>query len=442
MNRSTAKRSRAMGLIAAGCAAVASAVLIPSMATAEEEAGAGFGSFNLAASAPVEQVRFTDGDKCGGAPGTTAGCEGVIPETVSMLRKGPIAYALSSVAWPGVLAGNLGSIIIVSGGPNEAKALNDPVRAEARNGSGPATVTNTQYPGMTMSATAKDDLVSATTEIAQSQQSQAGTFNNTTSRTQVAVTGATTATAEAYSRSEDISLAGGLVTIGSVTSTAKGTTNGVTASATGRTIVNDVRIANVPVTIDEKGVTVNGNNAPLNKQLSDAVNTAISQAGMTVAVSLPSGKPERGNVIYNAGSLIFAWKTQGGTFLAVLGGATVNLAAVQGGGFGLNLDNLGGFTPDAPSAFVPGRPGTPGTPGTIGTVGSAPATGSGPPPALAPQNLEPVLAARHVPLPKPPSPAYALIGLFGVGLLAVGMRQLPSRVLEARATHCLLGERP
>lgn len=438
------RRARAIGLIAAGVAAMASAVAVPVMvsptvATAEDEAGSGLGSYNLAASAPVEQVRFTDGDKCGGAAGTTGGCEGVIPETVSMLRKGPISTALASVVWPGVLAGNLGSIVIVSGGPPEAKALNDPVRAEAHNSGGPPTVTNSQYPGMTMSATAKDDIATATTEIAQSQQSQAGNFNNTTSHTQVSVTGPTTAVAEAYSHADDISLAGGVVTIGSVTSTAKGTTNGVTASATGHTLVKDVKIAGVPVTIDEHGVTVNGNNAPLNKQLTDAVNTAISQAGMTIAVSLPTGKPDRGNIVYNAGSVVFVWTTPGGSFMAILGGATVNLAAVQGGGFNLDLGDPLAVSPGAPAPFIPGRPGSPGTPGTVG----APAvTGSAPAPALAPQTLAPVLASKQVPLPKAPSPAYAVIGLLGVGLLAVGMRQLPDRVLEARATHCLLGERP
>ena len=435
-------RARAIALIVTGCVATAGAVIAPALvpaATADDEPGSGLGSFNLAANAPVEQVRFTDGDKCGGAPGTTGGCEGVVPETVSMLRKGPIAYALSSVTWPGVLAGNLGSIIIVSGGPPEAKALNDPVRAEARNGNGPDTVTNTDYPGMTMSATAKDDFVSATTEIAKSQQSQAGNFNNTTSHTQVAVTGPSTAVAEAYSHADDISLAGGVVTIGSVTSTAKGTTNGVTASATGRTVVKDVKIAGVPVTIDEHGVTVNGNNAPLNKQLTDAVNTAIKNAGMTIAVSLPSGKPDRGNIVYNAGSLVFAWTTPGGSFTAILGGATVNLAAVQGGGFGLDLGGPATVTPEQPAPFIPGRPGTPGTPGTVGTP--AVTGGGAQAPAIAPQPLTPVLAAKQVPLPKAPSPAYAVLGLLGVGLLAVGMRQLPDRVLEARLTTCVLGEK-
>ena len=44
------------------------------------------------------------------------------------------------------------------------------------------------------------------------------------------------------------------------------------------------------------------------------------------------------------------------------------------------------------------------------------------------------------PLPGPPSAAYLVLGLLGAGLLLAGMRQLPDRVLEAKASTCLLGE--
>jgi hypothetical protein len=441
------RRRTAIGLMATGStamvAAVAASLVLPSAASAAADPGSGFGSFNLAANAPVEQVRFTDTDKCGGSPGGTGGCEGVVPETVAMLRNGPIGYALSSIAWPGVLAGNLGSIVIVSGGPDQAKALNSPVRAESRTGSGPDTVTNTDFPGAKMVATAKDDLVVASAEVAQSTSQDAGTFNDSTSRTKVALTGPTTAVGEAFSHAGDISLAGGVVTIGSVTSTAKGTTDGVKASATGSTLVNDVKIAGVPVTIDEHGVTVNGNNAPVNSAASAAVNAAISNAGMTIAISQPTGKPDHGSIVYNAGSLIFAWKTPGGNVTAILGGATVQLAAVQGGD-GLNLD-LGGTTPvtgGQPPAVNGGTAPLSGGSGTapVGTGGVAPGTA----PAVAPQQtaIAPALAGNRIPLPSGPSPAYAVLGLFGAGLLAAGMRQLPDRVLEAQASTCLLGETP
>jgi hypothetical protein len=436
-------RRIAIGLMAAGIAALASAIVVPTMADAATagDNGSGFGSFNLSANAPVEQVRFNDGDKCGGTPGGTGGCEGVVPETVSTLRSGPIGYALSSVVWPGVLAGNLGAIVVVSGGPDQANMANDPVRAEARNGSGPDTVTNNDYQGVSMVATAKDDLVAATADIAQSSNSQAGTFNHSSSKTKVAVTGPTTGAAEAYSHADDIALAGGVVTIGSVTSTAKGTTDGLKASASGSTLVNDVKIGGVPVTIDEHGVTVNGNNAPVNKAASDAVNAAITQAGMSIAISQPTGKPVAGSITYSAGSLIFEWKTSGGTATAILGGATVQLAAVQGGG-GFNLDS---------GATAPFTPGAPAVSGGAPQLGGAVAPATGPqvggavpaanPAVAAPQSLSPALTGNRLPLPGAPSPAFAVLGLAGVGLLAAGMRQLPDRVLEARANACLLGER-
>jgi hypothetical protein len=291
-----------------------------------------------------------------------------------------------------------------------------------------------------MVATAKDDLVAATADIAQSSNSQAGTFNHSSSKTKVAVTGAATAMADAYSHADDIALAGGVVTIGSVTSTAKGTTDGLKATGSGSTLVNDVKIAGVPVTIDEHGVTVNGNNAPVNKAASDAVNAAITQAGMSIAISQPTGKPVGGTIVYSAGSLIFAWKTSGGTATAILGGATVQLAAVQGGG-GFNLD--GGLT----APFTPGAPAlSGGAPPLGGAVAPGPQVGAvvpGAAPAVAaPQAISPALAGNRLPLPGAPSPAFAVLGLAGVGLLAAGMRQLPDRVLEARANACLLGERP
>lgn len=435
------RRGRAIGLIGAGLAAVATAVVVPTLAQAAQDPGSGLGSFNLAASAPVEQVRFNDGDKCGGTDGGTGGCEGVVPETVSTLRNGPIGYALSSVVWPGVLAGNIGAIVVVAGGPDQANTLNDPVRAEARNGSGPDTVTNNSYPGLTMVATAKDDVVSASADIAQSASTPAGDLHHVLSKTSVSVTGPATAVASAYSHADDIGLAGGVMTIGSVTSSAKGSTNGVLASASGTTVVNDVKIAGVPVTIDEHGVTVQGTNAPLNSLASDAVNAAISQAGMTIAISQPSGKPDHGSVVYNAGSLVVAWKTPGGTATAILGGATVSLAAVKGGGFSLDTGATAPFTPAQQPSVPSGT--APGPLPAAGQIAPAPAIGGAPaaaPDVAEPAAVAPVLAGHRLPLPGAPSPVWAVLGLLGVGLLAAGMRQLPDRVLEARGTACLLGE--
>src|SRR5688500_6327401 len=97
------RRRAAIGLMAAGTAALVASVTatlaVPTTAQAAQtapvaaEPGSGFSSFNLAANAPVWQTRFHDGSNCSGTPGGTGGCEGVVPETVSTLRNGPIGYA-------------------------------------------------------------------------------------------------------------------------------------------------------------------------------------------------------------------------------------------------------------------------------------------------------------------------------------------------------------
>jgi hypothetical protein len=440
-------RRTGFACIAAGVVALTAAVAIPNTAQADDEPGSGLGSFNLAANAPVAQVRYFDQDNCSGRAGGTAGCEGVVPETVSTLRNGPIGFAESSVVWPGVLAANLGSVLVAANPnvPPQAAAISYPVRAEARTGSGPDTVTNEQVPGAKMTATAKDDVVTAAAEVAQATSSPVGDFGNSSSSTSVKLTGPATAVAKAVSRASNMSFAGGQLTIGSVTSTVDATTNGVKASATGKTVVNDVRIGGVPVTIDDHGVTIDTNNAPANAVANQTVNTIVSNMGMTFAFSEPSGKPEGGKIVYNAGSLIINWAPDGGAhnFLVVLGGASVSLAAVPSGDFDFATD-LGGTLATGGDTGTSAGPVL--APASGGGSAAAPVEGgalpAAPDVAAAPASGGggTALASQGIPLPGAPSPAYLVLGLFGAGLLLAGMRQLPDRVLEAKAASCLLGE--
>src|SRR5689334_826687 len=111
-----ARRSAAV-LLATGVLCLGAGAFLASGATADSEPGSGLGSFALSANAPVLQARFDyAAQRCGAEPAGTAGCEGVINETVSRLSNGPVGYALSSVTWPGTLMGNLGSLLITAGG--------------------------------------------------------------------------------------------------------------------------------------------------------------------------------------------------------------------------------------------------------------------------------------------------------------------------------------
>lgn len=428
----------------AGCLLLAGALLlVPALgASAAEPPGSGLGSYNLAANAPAVQIRQDDGNRCGGEPSSTGGCEGVIPETVSTLRNGPVGYALSAVVWPGTLAGNLGTLLIVAGEgqvPQEATILNSPVRAEARTGDEPQT--NTDYPGAKMTASADPAEVTATAEVAQSAALPIGTFGNSASRSRTALTGVASAVSEAASSVQDVSLAGGVVKIGSVRSTATATTDGVTAKVEGRTTVTGMTIANVPVVVDQDGVRVADQSNPLNKTLSEAVNTAIKNAGMTIAISQPTTTGEGANLTYSAGSLVFFWQqSETASMSAVFGGASVTVAASPGLDFDLGDIAVPSFPvsegfaapPPADSSFDLGSaPSVSGELPVDAPVAESPATE-----AVA----EPALARRSFELFDGLSPAVVALGLVGVGLFAAGLKRLPDRVLEGGAAACVLGE--
>ena len=431
-------------LLTAGVACLLGAV-VPPVVAQEAEKGSGLGSFSLSANAPAVQVQIDDGGRCGRSVAGTAGCEGVVPESVSTLAKGPIGFALSSVVWPGTLAGNLGSTIILAGGsdvPPEATMLNSPVRAEARTGGDGEPVVYDDVPGARMTAQAVDDEVKADAEVAQSAALGAGTFGNSRSSTRTAVTGVAGAVAEASSSVSDISIAAGVVTIGSVRSTAKATTDGTTATVEGRTVTTGMKIGGIPVEITDEGITVQETSAPLNKTLSDTVNAAIEQAGMTIALSQPVETKERGNADYRAGSLVFVWQPQPDQqFTVVLGGAAVSVAAEPELTFDLGDDLAVAPPVDAPALTggVSGAPPTGEVP-LAGDLGAAPDVAAPADPVAAPQTAP---VARRLPLPDGISPVSVLLGLLGAGLLAAGLRRLPDRLLQqAPATRCVLEGAP
>jgi hypothetical protein len=435
-------------MLAAGGASLAGAlalVAVPGSATAAEEPGSGLSSFSLAANAPAVQVRQVDTAQCGGEPAATGGCEGVVPEAVSTLRNGPVGYALSSVVWPGTLAGNLGSLLIVAGNgqvPEDAKQLNSPVRAEARTGGDGKPVVNESYPGTVMTAQATASRVSAKAVAGQDTVLPVGTAGKAEGSTATFLEGATTAVSEARSHVSDLSIAG-IVTIESVTSTARATTDGTRADATGSTVTQGVEIAGVPVVIDGEGVSVAGQGAG-SAAATAVVNSAISAAGMTIAVGEPQRVVEGATASYTAGSLVFAWTQQPGVeSTVVLGGARVSATAAPAFSGGPAPVPTGGVV--VPGVTDPGplpdtgtapRPVVPGVVEPAAPPAPAPPVVGGPVPvALAP-------SGTRSPLPDGLSPAVVVLGLVGVGLLAGGFRRLPDRVLEAPVTACPLEETP
>jgi hypothetical protein len=98
-----------------------------------------------------------------------------------------------------------------------------------------------------------------------------------------------TATAEASATDTGISILGGFINIGSVTSTATAASNGTTGTLTGSTEVQNMTIAGVPVTVDANGIEADGQAAPLSLPIS-SINTLLNELGISIALTNATDK--------------------------------------------------------------------------------------------------------------------------------------------------------
>ncbi|HUR51383.1 MAG TPA: hypothetical protein VMZ11_04595 [Mycobacteriales bacterium] len=442
----TRARRSGLVLVAAGllCLGAAAVPALAATATADDEAGSGLGSYSLSANAPILQVREDyAAQQCSAAPAGTGGCEGVIGESVSSLTNGPVGHALASVAWPGTLVGNLGTLLITVGGgqvPPDATRLNSPVRAESHIGGKNPVITDyppaPAPPALHMQADAGPTKVTAEAAIGGAQSLPVGSIGTGSSSTRTELTGVDSAVADAHSEVHDITIAGVVHLSGLVSDAVATTTNGV-VKATGKTTVTGASVLGFPVTIDENGITVVSAKVPLPAQATDAVNAALKNAGISVSLSAPHGTPQGGNVVFDAGSLVLVWEQQpGATLSAVVGGAQVAIQSAAGFGCLFNCVP-GGVTGPTPGGLTPGTPPLPGTP-------SGPLTGVAQPPSVtggpAPQVVVPQATGYGGRLPKGLSPWLGALALAGSFLTMAGLRRLPDRVLVAPSSTCPNGE--
>jgi hypothetical protein len=410
-------------------------------ASAAGEPGSGFGSFALSAAAKGVQLTVGEPQYCFTDPAGLQGCDGVVPIATSNLSNGPTGSATAAIAWPGSLAADIGSLIITASNgavPDQARMLNDPVRAQVRTGQSPDTVSYDSVPGNTMKATAKAAVTSADAHVQSLAAASIGTFGPMSAVTNTELTGPKAGIAKATSSVSDIDVAG-VLHLGSVQSTATATTDGTTAKVIGKTTVTGATIAGVPVTIDERGVTVQGSGVALTT-LTATVNSALAQTGLVLRVSEPQGKPIGSAASYNAGSLVAVFKPDAThMFSVVIGGAAVSVKAGKAFEFGTTGGTTGitgTTTGTIPPATSGGTGGLTAVPGTSGGAVPSGTTGSGP----APQVPGTQNAASSRPLYGGLSPWLGVLGLLGASLMAFGFKRLPDKVLEAIPSACPLQE--
>jgi hypothetical protein len=317
--------------------------------------------------------------------------------------------------------------------------LNSPIRAEAQYPTHPNA--DASVPGATMTARAESTEVVADAIIGAALTSDIEKFASLRATSVTRLTGVATAVSDAHSTVSDIELAGGEVTIGSVTSTAHAETKGDRATSTGSTTVHEMKIHDTPVTVDATGVHVAGQPIDAVSPVVAGVNQVLTNFGMKMWLTRPTQSAKDGVATFDAGSLIIDWSPPGApgsdctapscppgvTF--EFGGAHVtaastlplefDLTSLGGADLGSIVDS--GSTPLVlPQTFdVVAATGT-------GRVGNGTGTAT----------LPAQLASNPARLPKGINGWWVVIGLMAAGGLGALLRRLPDRVLDAPATTC------
>jgi len=166
-------------------------------------------------------------------------------------------------------------------------------------------------------------------------------------------------------------LAGGVVTIARVLSTAKLTTDGQAATGDGHTTIDGLKIAGQAATVDDQGVHIGGQSNPAQNQINAALAQALAKTGLTMKLVSNDKSINGATGSVTAGSLVIQYEDDkeqlvpGGiqnSFTIALGGATAEVDSSQGSNADLGetptevaaADNSSGDTsvsgPDIPPA--------------------------------------------------------------------------------------------
>jgi hypothetical protein len=288
--------------------------------------------------------------------------DGSVPAAQSTIDTGPLGHGLAAIFWPGPLGGNFGAALKQLGQvcapplpvpgvppvcapiPQQLKDngdyFNDPIRAETFFPQAPQDAKYTNIPGATMTShiDAGGRKVESLGSLDGFGAAGVGVIANLNAKTTSTLTD-TTGTAEATSEVANVVLAGGMVTIGRVFSTAKLTTDGQKAEGAGHTAVEGLKIAGQAATVDDQGLHIGGQSNPLHKQINQALAQALATSGLKI-ILVPSDNSNTGPTgSFTAGSLVIQYEDDknqvvaGGihnSFTVALGGATVSVNSSPG----------------------------------------------------------------------------------------------------------------
>jgi hypothetical protein len=292
-----------------------SAAVGMSIRTTHAAAGSGLVGYSALANAPGL-----------GITGIYMGVSLDVPEANSSLTTGGVGAGLASIAWPGDIGGRFGDAILIvdPSAPPQAKALDDPVKAETHS-TGTTHAVNKTVPGTVMASTASHELVTASsqTHLSIPVLGAVGGFSGSSSTRLI---GSHTIQAVAHSVFTDLKLAGGVIDIGSLTSDAAVISDGTTSHGHATTTVGGVTIGGVPVVIDRQGIHLSKSvipTSPITSLLAKTLSALHLTATFTPAIVTRSG----GSGSYDAGALVLSYSSNGSTYTVTLGRAAAQASA-------------------------------------------------------------------------------------------------------------------
>lgn len=240
-------------------------------------------------------------------PGGSAVLDLTLPETVANFSSGPSGYGLASLAYPGGIIANFGSLMAQSGAPGEFPDY--PIKAEAFYPAGPTDADASQPGGTIQKVVSTDRGVDAIASFPAIDAPPVVSVGSLSSASRGAIEGDL-----AISRTRvvlgNVRILGGLITIDSLVTDLVAAHDGVTGSTAGGTTATGVRFLGLDATLTGDGLIlkeappVEGPAAPLGGVLAPAAGPLSGLTGPVqdqLSAVLGQAVPQVDDVLARAG---------------------------------------------------------------------------------------------------------------------------------------------
>lgn len=210
-----------------------------------------FGAYQLEARAlGVQGTYEIEGLLPGGSPIMDL----TLPETLARFGSGPSGYGLASLAYPGGIVANFGSLVAQSGGPSDGIPPY-PIKAEAFYPAGPVEAESSQPGGVVQKVTTGDRGVQVTASFPAIDAPPVVAVGSITSASRAAVEGDLAITRSRVALG-DVRILGGIITIESLVTDLAAAHDGLSGSTAGGTTASGVKFLGLDASLTGDGLVL------------------------------------------------------------------------------------------------------------------------------------------------------------------------------------------